>query len=824
MMMTSAYRMRPLTWVLLALLTVLLVMIVLTSITDINTTIIQGLAVFLSLVVLSIGMLIIRRLNQRLARLSEIAYAIGEGNYQKRSNEHSQDAIGLLAATINKMAAQVESSMQKLEQQQQTLEQSSAELAQINQQLAQEYQWQTSFGNFLKSLNTVDINTIVQKGLDYSLQVANAVLAQCYILDNDNLVKITEQGIDKQALVQFSHQQLQQGLVGQALQGKEWIIVQDIDTEVFAKINLGLAEVNLHSIYAIPIIFQGKGLGVLLLGCLHSLDQSNIRLLNTLVDALGGALNNALTYKMVQQQALRLEQANQELLEADRMRSEFVANMSHELRTPLNSIIGFSSVLLKNKKQNLSKQDLNYSEKIYRNGKHLLGLINDILDLSKIEAGRMAIERQLTNIVAVAHDIVDILQTQAHAKHIELRYQVEDSVPHITTDADKLRQVLLNLISNAIKFTEKGYVEVRVYVKSPFLAIAVQDTGIGIEEDKLALIFEPFRQADGSTTRRFGGTGLGLSISESIVELLGGKITVTSQPKQGSVFTVTLPLDQPITDDSVSSTATAINIASSSTVAQEINSENIKPINKTKATVLVVDDDPDARDLLASYMVDLGVEVLQAENGEQALAFAKQYQPNLITLDLMMSGMDGWEVLKRLKADPELQSISVAIISIVANRNQAKVLGAVEALTKPVAQNDLLSLLNHHLPAHTIEGVLVVDDNPDVWDLFRTLLEPYQCEIKTAASGKQALQVLENYVPDLIFLDLMMPEMDGLTFLRILRTEQRFMNLPVIVVTAKQLSDTEKRELEMRVVQLIQKGDEHLEQHVKNIVQQVIGI
>ena len=578
----------------------------------------------------------------------------------------------------------------------------------------------------------------------------------------------------------------------------------------------------------LPILFQDRALGVVLIGTLRKPDENALRSIGNVIDALGSALNNALTYKTVQQQALRLEQANQELLEADRLRSEFVANMSHELRTPLNSVIGFSGILAKNRQQTLSDKDLGYVEKINRNGKHLLNLINDILDLSKIEAGHMDLDIRPARLDTVVKEIVEMLQTQADARHLKLTLEVDENFPEIKTDADKLKQVLINLIGNAIKFTHEGTVTVRVRHADKSASIDVIDSGIGIPESMQSTIFEPFRQVDSGTTRKYGGTGLGLAITHSIVEMLGGQISVQSEVDRGSVFSVHLPLDTQEIQPEEKPTAQLEEIktthAAESVQPMLPSSEHVleEIMTTSNRTVLVVDDDADARELLTGYIEELGAIAVAAAAGEQVLELARKYKPTLITLDLMMPGLDGWEVLRLLKADAELKSIPVVIISIVAERRQALVLGAIDAITKPIAQDDLMSILQRSLHSTRQGRLLVVDDNLEVLDLYKSLLENEVTEIRTAENGKQALSVLQDYKPDLIFLDLMMPEMDGLTFLRILRTEKQLLNLPVVIVTAKQLSASERRELEMRVVQIVQKGEDNLEEQLHTILQQVI--
>ena len=818
----SAFRMRTFSGILLALLVIVIAAIAAPNVFQGQNGLLQTTGILFALCVLIIGMVLIRRMNNRLARLAKVAEAIGQGDYTTRSTDSGGDAIGLLAKSINSMADRIQHAITELETQQNELRHNRAQLEEQNTKLAHEYQRQTSFGEFLTGINTVDINTIADKGLNYILSIAQAQLGQVYLVDEKTkaLLKVSERGIDRQALQQLVIGAPEHGLPGEVLNRRETIRIETLDETSLPKVNLGFSPAELRCVIGWPILFQQRTLGVILLGALHQLDNNAMRSVQNTIDALGSVLNNAMTYKTVQQQKLRLEQANQELLEADRLRSEFVANMSHELRTPLNSIIGFSGVLQKNRNQSLLPKDLDYVEKINRNGKHLLSLINDILDLSKIEAGRMDLDFVATNINPLVTEVVEMLQTQADARQLSLEFKADADLPNIEIDTEKLKQVLINLVGNAIKFTHQGNITLETRRVGDDVVVDIGDTGIGIPSDKLNTIFEPFRQADSGTTRQYGGTGLGLAITRSIVDLLGGKVSVSSEVGKGSVFSVWLPKSH---EQAVYKPHRIT--ASDPSLETTIDTIPAQALSLKSGTrcVLVVDDDPDARELLFGYIEDMGAQPIGAANGEQAIELAQKYQPDLITLDLMMPGIDGWEVLRRLKADPALENIPVVIISIVAERRRALILGAMDALTKPIAQDDLLAILRRTLTTSRKGHVLVVDDNPEVLELFSSMLAHEVTEIRTAVNGKDALQVLQNYQPDLIFLDLMMPEMDGLTFLRILRTEKQLMHLPVVIVTAKQLSEAERRELEMRVVQIIQKGNSQLEDQLKETLEQVLN-
>ena len=559
-----------------------------------------------------------------------------------------------------------------------------------------------------------------------------------------------------------------------------------------------------------------------------------------------------MTYRAVQKQSIQLEDVNRELLAAHKQKSEFVANMSHELRTPLNSIIGFSGILLKNRKGNLSGTDLNRVEKINRNGRHLLSLINDILDLSKIEAGRMDFLFEDTDLIPIVRDVAEMLQPQADAKSLELIMDLSETSVRANTDGHKLKQVLINLIGNAIKFTKKGSVTIRCEMldaSKQRVRLQVIDSGIGISQEKLDVIFEAFSQADSSTSREFGGTGLGLTISRSIIEMLSGSLTVASEPGKGSTFTIvfegvsekrrgaTATHDQkeeakeavaksekseetgtPSAQEKEDRTSkriieTVTAVASSSATPGEDRSKaelrRILPITPGKR-ILVVDDDPDARDFLIQYIQELGAEAKECGDSTRVLDLVREFKPDLVTLDIMMPESNGWEVLAAMKADPTLSHVPVVIISMVADRNKAISLGAVDALTKPVAQGEFMACARRSLNSDEIAGrrILVVDDLREYQELMKHWLGEDKNDIRTAGNGKEALALMESFRPEVIFLDLMMPIMDGFTFLREIRANDQYEDVPVIVITAKSLSSAERQWIEARAEKIFVKGED----------------
>ena len=504
---------------------------------------------------------------------------------------------------------------------------------------------------------------------------------------------------------------------------------------------------------------------------------------------------------------------------ANYAKSQFLANMSHELRTPLNSVIGFSSILLKNKRKNLHEQELSYLRKIQDNGQHLLGLINDILDLSKVEAGRMELELAPVSLTVLIQDIIGLFESQTHDRDVTLHADLPASIASIEADAVKLKQVLINLIGNALKFTERGSVTVRVDVDPTThhpTCIDVIDTGVGIPSDQLETIFHPFKQANTSTRRQYGGTGLGLAISHAMCKLMVWPLTVSSEVGQGSTFSIRLtteaacPLPNAAVDASHAASPLSVRLAPPQKVLTP-------PPQHTDRVVLVIDDEADARQMLTQHIRKLGYQVMTAATGTQGLHLAKEVRPDLITLDLMMPEMSGWLVLQALKADPDLQMIPVVAISAVAGEHRGRLLGVLDYLDKPVTRSDLSAVFKRNVRSRQGK-VLVVEDDGDTRCLIAAQLAEEGAESQMVANGQEALARLEGFVPDLIILDLMMPVMDGMAFLGLLQQEPRYCHIPVVIVTAKELTPQEVQYLAGQTAAIVQKG-EYFMQHLQHMLQ-----
>jgi signal transduction histidine kinase/DNA-binding response OmpR family regulator len=506
------------------------------------------------------------------------------------------------------------------------------------------------------------------------------------------------------------------------------------------------------------------------------------------------------TYADVTQLKLRekeLAEAHDRAMEASRAKSDFLANMSHELRTPLNATIGYSELLLE------EAEDLGHDmyvpdlKKIQAAGKHLLSLINDILDLSKIEAGKIDLFFETFDIRQMVQEVSHTVAPLADKNGNSLVVNCADDIGTMHSDLTRIRQVLFNLLSNACKFTENGKISLDARRDATDgrsdVLIAVTDEGIGMTPDQVDKVFEAFTQADSSTTRNYGGTGLGLAITKTFCEMLKGDISCTSAPGKGSTFSIRLPAD-----------------------AEEPKAEAEQPeATATGGTgdsvVLVIDDDADVRDLLGRHLGKSGYHVATASGGKEGLARAREIRPDAITLDVLMPGMDGWAVLAALKDDAELSGIPVIMVSILDDRTLGYSLGAADYLNKPVDHEKLLAALRKYCPDKSRGNVLIVEDDASTRDVVRRILKKSGWRVSEAENGLIGLEHLKEAEPDAILLDLMMPEMDGFEFLSRLRGQAEWRRIPVIVITAKTLTAQDHRRLKGSVELLIKKGGEEVE-------------
>jgi GAF domain-containing protein/CheY-like chemotaxis protein len=561
-----------------------------------------------------------------------------------------------------------------------------------------------------------------------------------------------------------------------------------------------LLRTGTRALLGIPLLREGHLIGGLTVtkDTPGEFSPAVIDVLKTFASQSALAIQNARLFREIGDKSHQLELA-------DRHKSEFLANMSHELRTPLNAIIGYSEMLQEDAADLGAEQLTDDLKKINAAGKHLLELINAVLDLSKIEAGKMELYLETFDVAGLVRDIAAVIQPLAAKNANRLEVRCPDGIGTMRADLTKTRQALFNLLSNACKFTEKGTISLAV-AREPrgdqdWMIFSLSDTGIGMTPDQIARLFEAFSQADAATTRRYGGTGLGLALSRRLCRMMGGDVTVESQAGLGSTFTIRLPA--------------LVHAPSEEPAGAAVSTHDGPDVG----TVLVIDDEAAVRDLMQRFLTKEGFRVVPAATGEEGLRLARDLRPDAITLDVMMPGMDGWAVLSALKADPDVADIPVVMLTIVDDRNLGYALGASDYLTKPIERERLVTVLDKYrrdLP------VLVVDDDAAVRQLLRRMLEPEGYAVVEAENGRVALERLRDLTPSVVLLDLMMPEMDGFEFVTEFRRHEAWRAIPIVVVTAKDLSGEDRDRLNGYVQKILQKGASGRDQllaEVRDLVQ-----
>jgi signal transduction histidine kinase/DNA-binding response OmpR family regulator len=557
----------------------------------------------------------------------------------------------------------------------------------------------------------------------------------------------------------------------------------------------------------IPLIYFDHVVGVLALGSSHPFTANARNVISAIAPSLAVAVANAAANERVAEQTRRLAEqnelledqrsriarTNQELQRASALKDRFLASVSHELRTPMTVILGFTGALLKGGQGNLNAQQRESLERVQRNAKLLLGLINDVLDISKIEAGKAEIDRQTVFLASLARQIETDYAEPARNKGLALRAEVAQGLDSVTSDPARILQIVANLVGNALKFTERGSITVRFEPRDKDRwAIVVSDTGIGIPEEEQAAIFDEFRQGEAIEHRGRGGTGLGLAIVKKIARILGGTVSVESAAGQGSRFTVVLPRELPEEPPAPAA----------------VTEPEAWPVPATQPgrTVLLVDDDEGVRRLFAYELAPLGIRILEAPDGRSALEIAVAERPDVIMLDVLMPGLDGWETLRVLKERPETRNIPVVILSVVDNRAFGLSLGAFDYLVKPVEISTLLDSLSRAGVLASRGHLLVVDDDADVRQLLTQELVSAGYRVQSAAGGSEALEAMAQERPSAVLLDLMMKPPDGFEVLCRMREDPALREIPVVIVTAKELTEKDQEILSRSTQRVIHKA------------------
>jgi signal transduction histidine kinase/DNA-binding response OmpR family regulator len=491
---------------------------------------------------------------------------------------------------------------------------------------------------------------------------------------------------------------------------------------------------------------------------------------------------------------------------ANRTKSLFLANMSHELRTPLNAIVGYSEMLQEEAAEQKLDSFVADLEKINASGRHLLALINDILDLSKIEAGKMELYLENFDLNTLIDEVAATIQPMVTKNANKLHIERSANLDGMRADQVKVRQALFNLVSNAAKFTHEGTItlnaERQIMDGAEWIEFRVTDTGIGLSAEKIVKLFQDFTQADASTTRKFGGTGLGLALTRRFCQMMGGDVTVHSVPGEGSTFTIKLPAI--VSDEKSETTEFEVAVVPKTETGGDRRRTDGPPGHST--CVLVIDDDPAQRDLLRRFLGKEGFCVRYAESGEAGLRLAKEILPIAITLDVMMPEMDGWVVLQKIRADPALREIPVIMLTMVDDPDRGFALGATDYVTKPVNRHRLAAILKRYSCAEPPCPILLVEDDAQTRASMHKMLVKNGCRVTEAENGEAALASMEKDRPSLIFLDLLMPVMDGFAFAERVRVHPDWRSIPIVVVTAHDVTAEERKRLGRSVETIIHKA------------------
>ena len=828
-------------------------------------------------------------LTTQVRSISEVASAVTKGDLTRTINVEAKGEVEALKDTINQMIANLKETTLR----------------------NQEQDWlKSNLAKFTQMLQgQKDLNTVTNRILSELAQVVRAHYGAFYILQQDEdfmnarlkLFAAYAYKEDKNVPKEFA---IGEGLVGQCAIEKERILLTNVPSE-YIKISSALGEAKPLSLIVLPVLFETNVKAVIELASFDNFSQTHLDFLEQLTESIGIVLNtleaNSRTEELLtQSQSLadELRRTNEELQDkafllvkqkdeveaknkevedarksleekaeqltlTSKYKSEFLANMSHELRTPLNSLLILAQQLFENPEGNLSEKQVRFAKTIHSCGDDLIQLINDILDLSKIESGFISAEFLPVRLREVSNFVETTFKPISEAKHLRFKIEIDDKLPDvIETDIQRLNQILKNLLSNAFKFTEKGEVKLKIYqAKNTWknrtsqlenarrvVAFSISDTGIGISKDKQNIIFEAFQQAEGSTSRKYGGTGLGLSISRGLAELLGGTIELESHVDQGSTFTLFLPMeiDAGISNDNgllidkdpadlektiekamnaITPMRTSIDTRHLEVVNEMINEtgDDRGNIQSQDKVLLVVEDDIRFGKIMIERAHEVGIKVVIATNYGEVFSLVNAYHPVAITLDIKLPDTSGWKLLDLFKSDLNFRHIPIYLISGEENRQLAYKRGARNFLLKPLKNEDLTTLFKDITQFSTRKNrsVLLIEDNELDSSGIVKMLQSNDVKITIAETGKAALRMLKNKAFDCIVLDYMLPDMSGMDLMKKINTSQQTPTTPLIVYSAKDFSDRESSQLKQLAKNVILKDVRSLDFLLEELVGQL---
>ncbi|HFB61956.1 MAG TPA: response regulator, partial [Bacteroidetes bacterium] len=771
--------------------------------------------VILLFVSLLLGVFLIYRKAIRVP-LKKLTYAtrqFSQGKYNVRVDYNSKNELGVLATAFNRMLSAIQMQMEREEK-----------ALRFNSTLFK----RENLGAFSQNL------------LSELIELTHSEIGAVYLLQQEKseFVLFRSIGLSRKARPRFSAK-TKEGEFGQSLVSGKIAQIKNIPDDTAFLFNTTSGHFRPKEIITIPIKEKNKVVAMISLASVHAYPAATLLIIQDIYPSLNARFNGVLLFKQIKEQAEQLEKQNTELEiqgkelsaqsielsrqntelkmqknqldEANRLKSTFLSNMSHELRTPLNSVIALSSVLKRKLKDKIPEEEFSFIDVIERNGKQLLELINDVLDLSRIESGRVEIETTEVHIGDLVKDMVTLIEPQAQEKRIRLTAKVKEPLPTLVSDSNKIRHILQNLIGNAVKFTEKGTVTVSAFAQNDYVHIRVEDTGIGIPADQVPYIFDEFRQVDSSTSRKYGGTGLGLSIARRYAHMLGGTIEVESTAGKGSVFTLLLPMKP-------ANRQTAKKADVLTEAPRFLPSEQPGQISGQRAeekTILIVEDSQPAIIQLKDILSEAGFHIMEAHNGQEALEQIAKKRPDAMVLDLMMPGMDGFQVLDAVRANMDTAALPVLVLTAKhlegkdlkklrnnhvyqlvqkGDINREELLQRINEMVFPVQQKQEVppkqsAILRNKSVKHTDDKplILIVEDNVDNLLTIKSLLGDAFRTVE-AYDGQDGVIKAKTHRPDLIFMDIAMPVMNGFRAFDAIRKEKNLQHIPIVAVTASALT------------------------------------